>query len=296
MRILYVAKHDSGGNDDEGAITHALQELGHDVQRLREEMGHNGRKIKADFCLFHKWCDVAAIEQLDMPKVFWYFDLVDYPSDWTLGARCIARKTWMQNIIPLVDLGFCTDGDWVANDDSGKLVWLTQGADGRIIGADKKPIVSPSKILLTAGKNGGTQRSSFVSQMVNTYKTALTYFPQGVYREHLRSVIANSSLVIAPDSPITDRYWSNRVYVTLGFGACLLHPYASGLCDDYINGKEIEMYADRDILKSKITYILDKPYLAEERAAAGLERTKKEHTYRHRCQTLVETVKQRIKL
>lgn len=290
MRIGYIAKHDSGGNDDEGAITHALCALGHDVQRLREYKGHKAETIDCDFYLFHHWSDFRTLGQLTRPKVFWYFDLV-YTPDTSLAVRCQHRINWMRDVMPLADLGFCTDGDWVEQ-TPGPLRLLRQGADERVMGRGAE-VEEERGILLTGIKNGGKLRSSFVNEMTERWKEQFTHIERGVYRRDLADLIARHKIVVAPDGPITDLYWSNRVYNVLGFGGFLLHPWCAGLANEYKDGEEIVYYRSRDDLHDKIAYYLDRPNERRAISSNGLCRTLREHTYRHRCERLIQVVKER---
>src|SRR5437762_2659363 len=104
MKILYVAKHGSGGNDDEGAITHALRVLGHEVDCVHEDYdrrptGVNPFARPRDLVLFHKWNDFDQLRALSGPKCFWYFDLVEC-DDPSLRRRCRQRVEWMSRTIP----------------------------------------------------------------------------------------------------------------------------------------------------------------------------------------------------
>jgi hypothetical protein len=66
-----------------------------------------------------------------IPKVFWCFDLIDFEKEPILLPRFQERKVWAKRMLELCDIGFFTDGEWVAKDDTGKAVWLTQGFDSR---------------------------------------------------------------------------------------------------------------------------------------------------------------------
>ena len=299
--MLYIAKHDSGGNDDEGAVTHALTRLGHDVQRLREEKGSLAKRVpNVDLLLFHKWDDVEMLQRFDgiCPRAFWYFDLVDWPSDPSLAGRCQGRREWMARITPHVELGFCTDGDWVAQDTTGKLRWLPQGADERMVGRgspEKCPTCSTpwtgTPILFTGiSRGGGRRRESFVEEMQTRWRDKFRHVQAGVHGRALADLVASSQAVVCPDSPVTDRYWSNRVYLLAGFGATLLHPYCKGLRDYGYTTDEVLMYRDRQELRSYLDAILQDSNLRDELSAAALERTKREHLYRHRVQKLIEAV------
>lgn len=296
MNILYVGKHNSGGNDDEGAIAHALDTLGHKVTRIQEKKGIrvlDPRYANTDLVLFHKWYDLDIIKKIPYPKVFWYFDLVNY-ADNGIQTRCQERIRWMHNTTPYVDLGFCTDGDWVNQDRTKKLICLRQGADIRKVGMGT-PSEERTPILFTGIKtNAGNQRANFVATMASRYGNKFLHKSEGVYGKELADLIASSRIVVAPDSPVTDNYWSNRVYLTLGFGGFLLHPLCQQLQGHYTHGKQIIYYEGRRDLYDRIEYYLYNPTDRKAISQAALERTIKEHTYTHRVETLLNIVKERV--
>lgn len=306
MRILYVAKHDQPNTaDDEGAIMHALRELGHDVQPLREVRGSLVPKVEADLLLSHCWHDAGLADRAKVKaRVFWYFDLVDWPADPTLAKRCAARVAWVRDATRRYDLGFCTDGDWVANDKSGKLTWLPQGADERVVGFGEavehrcehcgQSVGEPDILFTGIGRGGGQQRESFVADMRARWGNRFRHIERGVHGRQLADLIASVKVVVAPDSPVTDRYWSNRAWNALGFGACLLHPWSEGLSRMYENCAEIELYTNREDMNNRLARILSAPDYRRVLGSNGLERTKREHLYRHRCERLIQVVKERL--
>lgn len=289
MRILYVARHNQANStDDEGAIAHALRELGHEIECVQERFNIDVTS-RCDFCLFHHWHDTSAMSTLRLlgvPLVFWNFDLVEWP-DPTLEARNAARRKWMQEVTKLVDVGFCTDGDWVAKDTTGKLHWLPQGADERILGQHINP--KTIDVLFTGiSYGGGKDREEFVHEIKQQYK--VMHVMKGTYRESLREYVGRSRIVIAPDSPVTDRYWSNRVWNACGFGAFMIHPRCTNLSSMYEDGKEIVYYDSREHMHQLIKWWLEDDKSRGIIAKAALERTKTDHTYRHRCQRMLEIV------
>lgn len=295
MRVLYVAKHDQKhSNDDEGAITDALTKLGHDVQCVREKLGSSAYKVDADLCLFHHWTDFVSLERIKCPKVFWCFDLIQY-QDPTIAYRCSIRMAWIRKATSIADLGFCTDGDWVERDNTKKLYWLMQGADQRFIGrlSSFKTLQPNSELLFTGVARGGQQRQSFVNEMVRIYGGRFNQYSGGKHGTELAGLIAGAKIVLAPDGPVTNHYWSNRVYLTLGYGGFLLHPYCSGLWKHY-DDTELAYYRSRAELHELIIYFLDRQDVALKRAAAGLARTIKDHTYVNRCAELMQIVKERL--
>ena len=300
LSVVYIAKHSQANtNDDEGAIVHAFTELGHTVNSIREVVGQKAYKLPGDFALFHHWTDFAAVAKLSMPKVFWYFDLVDYP-DSALRPRCDQRIAWMRKMLPLVNLGFCTDGDFAKT--SEKLVNLRQGADSRYTGAGTlgrcglchNPWKGTPLLFTGISRGGGQGRMSFVEEMKSTYGDDFLHVEKNIHGRKLADLIAGSSIVVAPDHPATNLYWSNRVYLSLGFGAFMLHPYCEGLAKHYEHGKEIVFYRSRQEMHDQIKYYLGEPDERKHIAANGLARTMAEHTYRHRVAELVSVVKEQV--
>lgn len=293
MRVLYIARHDAGGNCDEGSVAHCLAVLGHSVKCIHERNAASAAREKADFLLFHKWHDLGLLHHFKgrLPRVFWWWDLVDHP-DPTLAARCRQRVDWMLTITPNVELGFLSDGDWVSKDNSGKLVWLTQGADIRVV--QRSTVEQDIPILFTGITAGGAARSSFVEEMRTRYGPDFHHVQKGVHGKELSSLIARSEIVVAPDGPIGPAYWSNRIFLSLGFGAFMLHPYCERLPEFYTDGEEVVYYRNRSELHDKIRWYLYRKGNREQIANAGFERTVNEHLYLHRVEKLLQTVKERL--
>ena len=120
MRIVYIARHGGHDNDDEGAIGFALEQLGHQVIRLPETCKASLINAQScDFVLSHKWEDFSQASQVKHPLVFWYFDLLC--GDAAPQLRIRSRRRWIHTMTKLCAVGFCTDGDWVSLDRTGKL-------------------------------------------------------------------------------------------------------------------------------------------------------------------------------
>ncbi len=116
-----------------------------------------------------------------------------------------------------------------------------------------------------------------------------------VHGRELADRIASARIIVAPDGPQTDRYWSNRVYLTLGFAGFLLHPYCEELAGQYRDGVDLLFYRSREECDALIGKWLEaEPYQRWAVSEAGYERTVKMHLYRHRCEKLIEVVKERL--
>jgi len=291
VKIIYFAKHDqTSSNDDEGAIAHAFEQLGHEVVRVSERKPGLLRRESGDFLLLHHCKDAYhTVAALPYPKVFWCFDRIE-DDDPTLRIRTLRRRMWMNAITETVDAGFCTDGDWVAKDTTGKLTWLMQGADERIVGKGNTFPVSLPPIVFTGTTRGcGSKRVEFAERMKAIYRDSFIHV-QGIYRENLANAISSTQILVAPIYPVSDRYWSNRVYLTTGFGGLLLHPHARGL-RDHFTADEVPTYDTMEDLFQLIAHYRDSSQAREQVANAGLKRVMKEHLYRHRVQTMLDVLK-----
>lgn len=311
MRINYIARHGGHGNDDEGAIAYALRGLGHTVNTFDEGFARDARGFPCDLVLFHKWDAADAARELAWwegraVRAFWYFDLVDWPADPTLARRCLQRRDWMTRVLPSVELGFCTDGDWVTSEwtrpdgtagTHPKLRWLTQGADGRLAGRHAGKEVAPAGRILFTGsaRNCGTERERFHDELVRRYPGRVTHHANGVYGKKLRREVALHDVVVCPWAPVTDRYWSNRVYVAAGFGGFVLHPQSSGLGDQYGDHEVPRYRSEKELFEILDGFTGEGPLrkFAEGYRERALARTLKNNLYRHRCEQLTKEVSAR---
>lgn len=319
MKILFVAKHQSGDNDDEGAVTHALRELGHDVVCIHEKRRHrDSAQVEAlrnpyrfDFCLFFKWENVDEIVSLGrkLPCFPWYFDLVANDDDPTLTSRMADRRRWFDAVLPYCRGGFVTDGDWAARWNSEadaksnvvtlpRLWWLTQGADERTVGEGNATAAGP-EILFTGMVNHGRTRAEHVQRLRDKYGDRFAVVGDRgpghrVHGRKLANLLASAKVVVAPDGPVTARYWSNRVYLTLGLGGFLLHPKCEGLNRHYTPVTELQYYSDRDHLEAMIDYYVERPESHLLMRYAGMKATEDRNLYRHRVTDLLEVVRNLI--
>lgn len=300
MKIVYLGRHRPGDWDEGSAISYALTQLGHEVTKVAERDIYDCPRMTGyDFLLFNHWGDFGTLDRFEMPKVFWNFDLVEWPSDPSLAIRCAARVEWMRKATEIVKVGFCSDGDWVDKDATGKLVQLREGADERYCGmGDPLPNIA-CDVLFVGSPNGGRQRRSWDREVKGVY--GARYLNVGnknancVWTRPLADLIASVPVVLAPDNPVTERYWSNRIYVMLGFGAFLVHPYTKELAATFEDRRDVVFYRDREEMFSLVNAYLRRPSSHRQRVAeSGLKKVLAAHTFRHRCEFLIKTVKERL--
>jgi hypothetical protein len=297
MKIVYIAKHNSGGNDEEGSISYALEKLGHEVFKIHESKVPIYRgKVHGDLLLMHKYQDVTRLPQFSMPKVCWFWDMVVFPNDGEMVERNQFRLKWLRNVIDSVDLVFMTDGDWLqSNKNCGKLHILRQGHDERRIGIGRREDNLRNDVLMTATRYGwGTGRREFVNWMYETYRGRMTHVVEGKYGQELADLMVNHGVVVAPEYPMTDLYWSNRVYLTLGYGGFLLHPVSAGLMESFQEMRHLTYYHDKHDLECRLEMYMKHPEARRHVAQQGMEEIRQRHTYTHRCVELLSVVKREL--
>lgn len=291
MKICYVANHQSGRNDDESAIAYALELLGHRVMRVSES---TTKPLPiADLLLCHHWGRDTGrapepIKRYTGLKAFWAFDMI-YHNDGAREHRSERNQQWRRNMTVVCNIGFLTDGDDISKSRNDKLHWLMQGADIRTVGYGAATEYQYDILFAGTGERCGKKRLSFVREMHQRYGNRFLHVPYGIYRRDLADLIASCRLVVAPDSPVTDLYWSNRVYMTCGFGACLLHPHCAGLLNHY-GSDELTYYTSRNDLHEKIDNLLKLPEMCAELRKKSLACTLRDHTYVKRCEELLRIV------
>lgn len=297
MNILYIAKHGCGGNQDEDAIAYALRKLGHNVIKYMEEQGEMAIGTKADFCLIHKYENMTVLDRIakTMPVVCWYFDLIR-TTDAELKERTLVREQWAAAVYERCALMFCTDGDWV-DAVGGRARWLMQGADERYVGRGNPTIERCAPILFT-GITYGTRRNAHITHLRARWGDKFQVIGdrnprQRFHQQRLADLIASTQIVIAPDGPNTDKYWSNRVYLSCGFGAYLLHPSCHRLLHHY-SPKQVGYYKDWEGLDQLIEMSLgvDQPTFEARRviSESALVETRHRHLYRHRLESMLQTL------
>lgn len=313
MKVLFIAKHGSGDNDDEGSITYALRQLGHEVtcvheMRRHREPGTDLVKLSKehDLALFLKWSVISEIASLKCPRAYWHFDLIDGSYDITLAARSAHRIQWCRDVYPHVILGAHTDGDyvhhWKSFDNDDYLMHLMQGADERYVGfgtpAHRHGFGVPP-ILFFGMVNHGQQRASHIAELKERYGDQFGVIGDGgpkkrIHGRELADLCASTKIIIAPDGPVTDRYFSNRLFLVSGFGGFLLHPKSYQAYTHYLPGDHLQYYVSRDHLYKLIDYYLDNPAKRETLRHAAFQQTIKANLYRHRVAKLIEECQRRM--
>lgn len=143
-------------------------------------------------------------------------------------------------------------------------------------------------------------RPRLIQFLERTYGKRFAHFGNDgkhvVRGDELNRVYASAKVVVG-DTLCIDftypHYWSDRIYETTGRGGMIVHPFIQGIDTQFEAGKEVVFYQYGDMrdLKTKIDELLKDADYRERIRSAGHERTKRDHTYTNRLQTIIETVK-----
>ncbi len=88
---------------------------------------------------------------------------------------------------------------------------------------------------------------------------------------------------------------NQRVFDVPVCGSFLLTDHQEALHEMFDVGKEIIIYENRDEIPDLVSYYLKHPDERQKTALMGRERVLKEHTYKHRLKSLIESMKKRYK-
>jgi hypothetical protein len=158
--------------------------------------------------------------------------------------------------------------------------------------------------VIFVGSKGYHPEHQFRPQLIDflreTYKDKFLHVggdgDTGTVRGHdLNKIYAMSKIAVGDSLNLNfdyPYYTSDRLFESTGRGAFTIYPRIVGL-EKYFNDKEIVWYehGNLDDLKSKIDYYLKHDEERENIRFAGHERTKNEHTYLNRWQSILEELK-----
>ena len=297
-KILYIGNFLKSWNTEE-YIAKSFEQLGHYVKRLNERELTNREILKEinennyDFLLYAKLRIDGDIEKLfkkiNIPTVCWFFDNF---------INTIREKSWLKRPwITKCDYLFTTDG---GHQKEFKELGINNKCIRKGIFQDEAYISNYYEkkidILFVGNYNHVKTRKKLIDFLKNTYGNRFKLVGHNkksiIRQDKLNDLFANTKIVIGDNTFDTDGYWSNRVYETLGRGGFLITQYVKGLEKEFIDGKHLVLYKDRNLeeLKEKINYYLTHNYEREEIRLNGFFHCRKHFTYKKRCKKLLQKI------
>jgi Glycosyl transferases group 1 len=140
-------------------------------------------------------------------------------------------------------------------------------------------------------------RMQLVNFLEKTFKKDFKIFghPYKTVRNQDLNDLYASALIAVGDTLCQDftheRYFSDRLFETVGRGGFIIHPYIEGIRDLFTEDELVTYtYGDFNELKHKINYYLEHDDEREKIRRAGHRRALKDHTYTKRLQQMLDIV------
>lgn len=289
----------------------SLESLGHQVIRVQEGRATADEILTAaediDLLVWvktHGW-DTPGINQvLDtlrdrrIPVISYHLDLYMPIQRW----QRYRDDPYMMGL----DHFFTVDpkmSDWLNTNTAVRGHFLPAGVYDRECYISQEPSPHANDVIFVGAKGYHPEhpwRTKLIDWLRDTYGPRFTHVggdgDTGTLRgDDLNRVYANSKVAVGDtlcvgfDYP---GYASDRLFECPGRGGFNLFPHIQGLDDWYTGGEHIAYFPFGDFGKLKwlIDYYLNNPEERERIRIAGHEHTKANHTYRHRWETILQTV------
>lgn len=293
----------------------SLESLGHEVVALQETQASSemvlDEAMKSDMFVWvhtHGWQTPGS---LSMENVLKYLKrakipTVTYHLDLWLGLQ---RQEDLQKdaVYKHIQHFFTVDkkmADWFNENTDVKGHYLPAGVFGEeVYMSPKLPGEQYGHDIIFVGSRGYHPEWSYRPKLIdwakNLYKQRFEHYGGdglGVVRgDKLNQLYADTKVVIGDSLSVNfdyPYYWSDRLYETTGRGGFMIFPYIKGIENEFKLGEELVTYkfGDFDDLREKINHYRENDVEREKIRKAGFERTKKDHTYAKRWESIINEV------
>ena len=289
-------------HDEEGKAR-SLEYLGHTVYRFDEDTFNKVKENSLE-TLLSTTPDIVIFTKLRVPNAENIIEqcrkrgitTVSWMPDLYFGLE---RQAHIEQAYPMFRADYVLSPDG-GNDKNFKKYdvnhhCVRQGIDYWSTSCEKREKNIDILFVGTCGKNHGEPRREMLHFLQDTYKDRFVWIgksgPEEMRGENLSKIIQSSKIVIGT-CVLSDFYWSNRVYETMGRGGFLLHPMIPGLNEEIQDGKHFCSfeYGNMEDLKNKIDFYLS-PENEENREKIrinGFEYVKKNHSLINRAKQVME--------
>lgn len=294
----------------------SLEQLGHSVFRMQETQATADQVLasamQSDLFVWihtHGWQTPGTISMVNVLRLLKANKIptMSYHLDLWLG---IERQKDLDNdpIYREIEYFFATDKlmcDWFNDNTSVKGRFMPAGVyhkECELVELGSAGAAWGNEVIFVGSKNYHPEwsyRPKLVNWLHETYKSKFTHIGGdgvGVVRGLDLNQVYQSSFVAVGDTLCIDfkypYYFSDRLFESTGRGGFTIFPYIKGLEDYFVIDKEIIVYEFGNFteLKEKIDYYIEHHDERNTIRKAGLERTKKDHTYLNRWQEILKEI------
>jgi len=296
MKILYLGNFKESWRT-EVYVLKALEKLDIKVKKVQEGKSVLPiiKRFKPDYFLYSKANNTPDLAEAldycnenDIFSVCWLYDLY-----WGTPREGEAREHIRFN----ADLVLDTDG-------GHDKMWRKFGVNHRVLRQgilrEEAKIVAPNRkypediVFIGSNYKWWSYRGKLLKFLKNTYGNKFAHRGQNnEFRgKKLNELIASSKIVIG-DSVYSPKYWSNRVYETIGRGGFLIHPKVAHLEREFEYYKCFVPYdpGNFEQLKEIIDYYLSHDEEREKIKLAGYKYCVNNYTYKIRVNQLIKIIK-----
>lgn len=240
---------------------------------------------KSDLFLFHGTFEVpdeptfvlmveriqVILDNIKCKKYLWLLDKV-----WADYARLFVA------LLPKIDKAFVSDGTWLRRFETEDIHFLPP-AGIKYKGKKKEEYECDIAFI---GKIYG-ERKKLYEYLKENFSDRFKVF-NNCFESELASLCKSAKIIIAPDFPFDDFFWSDRVYNILANGGFLIHPRSYGLVEQgFIEGEHFVPYEKEKEIVNLAGLFLKSKKERDRIAKKGQEFVLKEHTYDKRIKEML---------
>lgn len=303
-KICFIGKFNKIYDEEGKAL--ALERLGNKVYRFEED-SFNRKNNDLD-ALFEKQPDCIFFTKLRVPGSQ---EIINNAKRNNIKTVCwmpdlyfgLNRETHIVNKTPMfqADYVFTPDG---GNDKKFNSLGIKHYTMRQAIAKEACDIIDVPEqnkkinVLFVGGLNRdihGSDREKLLSFLSKQYKK--TFFWVGKnntndYREERLTKLISISKVVIGTSVYSPKYWSNRIYETIGRGGMMIHQYVDGIDSEYLIGKHCDFFEKDNFsqLQEKIDFWIDNPKERTKIVKNGYNYTLQFHTLDNRAKKVMEVI------
>lgn len=308
MRFMFLGNFEQK-HSTEGYISDALCAAGHFVSKIQEDRSTPGQLIalisdlEPDVLISSKFqlqglpfsftrsepislVAVLRTVRRTFPKLkiaAWVFDLMrpEFRQD---------RYDWSRGVSSECHRFFCTDSVLAADTSiyNGRL--LRQGYPGPVkeIKLETMRHARCEGDVTFLGDAYGP-RKLWIRALQREFGSRFKWYRAGIHGNELFHVCQSAKIVVGPSYPHFHGYWSNRIYLTAGYGGLFVGPATDGMLGEgWVPGRNYwGTELDVELQIEQIRYLLKNPETADKVRAEGTRFCRMHHSFHNRIPELI---------